>query len=89
MMGLGFVIPVIMSVLRGLKTQPEWGLGPAAVLVIFALPFAQRAILQVRMGTAGAALNPVLGLTAKTQIAHASFLTLGLLVDRALREFFL
>ena len=85
-MGLGFIVPVIMSMLSWFSRSPDWALGPLALAVIGALHFAQRAIIKVRVGTEGKALNPVLGMTARAQIWHAGLLSLGMVLDRLLKD---
>ncbi|MCB0217944.1 MAG: 1,4-dihydroxy-2-naphthoate polyprenyltransferase [Caldilineae bacterium] len=86
MIGLAFVLPLAMSVLRGTRSEPAWGLGPAASLVLLALPFTTRPLMAIRTGATGAALNPVLGLTARAQVAHAAALCLGILLDAFLAQ---
>ncbi len=78
---LAFALPVAMSILRGSGSREDWGLGPGAILVVLALTFTTKPLLAIRTGAKGAALNPVLGLTARAQMAHALFLSLGLLLD--------
>ena len=79
---LAFVLPVLMGLAGGLSSRPGWGLGPAVMLVLGALPLASGPIAQVRSGASGRALLPVLGMTARLQLWHALLLCVGLLVDR-------
>ena len=79
---LAFVLPVLMGLAGGLSRRPGWGLGPAVMLVLGALPLATGPIAQVRSGASGRALLPVLGMTARLQLWHALLLCLGLLLDR-------
>lgn len=86
LMAIAFIIPTVLSVFRGLRSEPGWGLGPGAILVLLAVPLISRPAAMVRSGTSGAALNPVLGMTARAQMAHAAALCLGILVDVFLRQ---
>lgn len=79
---LAFVIPVLLSLAGGLSQRPGWGLGPAVMLVLGALPLATGPVAKVRSGASGRALLPVLGMTARLQLWHALLLCLGLLLDR-------
>lgn len=71
---------------RGLGVISERGLGAGVVLVLLALPLALRPVRLVRAGARGAALNPVLGMTARAQMGHALCLSGGLILERLLRQ---
>ncbi len=85
MLGLAFVVPLAQVVAGALATPPAWALGPGAGLVLLALPAANAPLRLVRAGAAGAALNPVLGLTARAQLWHTVWLCAGLVADGFVR----
>jgi len=83
LVALAFLVPAAMVLAGGLADRPGWSLGPGAALVLLAIPAAARPLALVRGGARGAALNPVLGLTARAQAWHAGWLAVGLVVERA------
>ncbi len=91
MIALAFVIPVVQVLAGGLSLAPRpgIGIGPGALLVLVAAPIAWIPVQRVRAGARGAALNPVLGLTARAQIWHAACLAVGLVANLLAEHLFL
>lgn len=81
-----FAIPLFLVLAGGLVAISDRGLGAGVVLVLLALPLALRPVRLVRAGARGAALNPVLGMTARAQLGHALCLSGGLILERLLRQ---
>jgi 1,4-dihydroxy-2-naphthoate octaprenyltransferase len=73
LIAISFFIPLAMVAMHLL--------GPAVILVLGAVPLALEPARRVRAGVSGRALNPILGQTARLQLAHALLLSLGLVVD--------
>lgn len=80
---LAFAVPLLLVIPGGLSLAPGPGIGvgPGVLLVLVAAPIAWIPVQRVRAGARGAALNPVLGLTARAQIWHAACLAVGLVAN--------
>lgn len=71
---LAFAVPMTLWLARALGWQ--------VVITLLALPGAWEVVSAVRGGTRGAALNPVLGMTARLQLLHGTLLCVGLALAR-------
>jgi 1,4-dihydroxy-2-naphthoate octaprenyltransferase len=97
LIALAFVVPVLQVLAGGLSLVPGAGgrvgsgigLGAGALLVLVAAPVAWIPVRHVRSGASGAALNPVLGLTARAQLWHAACLAAGLIADPIVKSLLL
>lgn len=83
-----FIIPVAMAALpvvprAALPNGP--GMFATLLLALGAVPLANGVLRPVAAGAAGRALNPILGQTARLQVAHAGLIAIALVADAVLR----